>query len=74
MKKAELVVIGAGPAGIHAALQANEAGLDVVVIDSNPRPGGQYYKQLPPDFSGKPRKAVEQEGSFLIRLLEKYTG
>ena len=70
MKKVELVIIGAGPAGIHAALQANEAGLDVVVIDSNPRPGGQYYKQLPTDFSGKPRKVVEQEGSFLIRLLE----
>jgi len=70
MKKVELAIVGAGPAGIHAALQANEAGLNTVMVDSNPRPGGQYYKQLPLDFGGKPQKVVEQEGSFLVGLLE----
>ncbi len=70
MRKVELVIVGAGPAGIHAALQANEAGLDVVVIDSNPKPGGQYYKQFPPDFIGKAQKIAEQEGSFLVTMLE----
>ncbi len=42
---AELVVIGAGPAGMAAALEAAEAGADVILIDNRHRPGGQYFKQ-----------------------------
>ncbi len=41
-----LVVIGAGPAGLAAALAAGEAGLDVTVVDQNPLPGGQIYRGL----------------------------
>lgn len=39
--KADLTVIGAGPAGMAAAVTASQAGADVVVIDEGPRPGGQ---------------------------------
>lgn len=35
------VVIGAGLAGLSAALTLQDAGADVVVIDSADRPGGQ---------------------------------
>jgi hypothetical protein len=45
-----LTVIGAGPAGIMAAYTAAEAGVDVTLIDDNPLPGGQYYRQAPPEF------------------------
>jgi thioredoxin reductase/bacterioferritin-associated ferredoxin len=45
-----LTVIGAGPAGIMAAYVAAEAGVDVTLIDDNPLPGGQYYRQSPPEF------------------------
>lgn len=41
-----LVVIGAGPAGLAAALAAREAGLAVTVVDQNPAPGGQIYRGL----------------------------
>jgi thioredoxin reductase len=46
-----LTVVGAGPAGITAARTAAEAGVEVTVIDDNPLPGGQYYRQSPPEFT-----------------------
>jgi thioredoxin reductase/bacterioferritin-associated ferredoxin len=45
-----LTVVGAGPAGIMAAYTAAEAGVNVTLIDDNPLPGGQYYRQAPPEF------------------------
>lgn len=36
----DLVVIGAGPGGYAAAFHAADKGLDVTLIDENPRPGG----------------------------------
>jgi NADPH-dependent 2,4-dienoyl-CoA reductase/sulfur reductase-like enzyme len=45
-----LTVVGAGPAGIMAAYTAAEAGVDVTIIDDNPLPGGQYYRQSPAEF------------------------
>jgi len=47
MRKRQLVVVGAGPAGMSAAITAADAGVNVVVIDENPRVGGQIYRQLP---------------------------
>jgi D-hydroxyproline dehydrogenase subunit alpha len=40
----DLAVVGAGPAGLAAAATAAEAGLSVVVIDSNSQSGGQYWR------------------------------
>lgn len=45
-----LTIVGAGPAGIMAAYTAAEAGAEVIVIDDNPLPGGQYYRQSPSEF------------------------
>lgn len=51
MNTTEIAVIGAGPAGIAAAVSAANAGASVLLIDENPRPGGQYYKQPPSLFN-----------------------
>lgn len=40
MQKRELVIIGAGPAGLSAAIYGRRAGLDVLVLEHN-APGGQ---------------------------------
>ncbi len=42
----DLVVIGAGPAGMSAALVAAQCGLKTLVLDEQPRPGGQIYRNI----------------------------
>jgi NADPH-dependent 2,4-dienoyl-CoA reductase/sulfur reductase-like enzyme len=43
----DVLVIGAGPAGLAAALAAAEAGARTVVVDDNPLPGGQIWRDGP---------------------------
>ena len=43
---ADLVVVGAGPAGMAAAVLAGELGLDTVLIDEQDSPGGQIYRAI----------------------------
>jgi len=50
-KRYDLLVVGAGPAGIHAALLADEAGLRVAVVDEQAAPGGQIFRQPPASFA-----------------------
>jgi NADPH-dependent 2,4-dienoyl-CoA reductase/sulfur reductase-like enzyme len=42
----DLVVVGAGPAGLSAAARAAELGIDVLLVDENPAPGGQIYRAV----------------------------
>lgn len=43
-RRIELAVIGAGPAGVHAAMAATAAGVDCLVIDEAKAAGGQVYR------------------------------
>ncbi len=42
----DVVVIGAGPAGLTAATEAAGLGLDTLVVDEQPAPGGQIYRSV----------------------------
>lgn len=42
----EVVVVGAGPAGMSAATLLTDEGLSVLVLDENPTPGGQIYRSI----------------------------
>lgn len=42
----DLVVIGAGPAGMSAALTAASHGLKTLLLDEQLRPGGQIYRNI----------------------------
>ncbi len=42
----DLAVIGSGPAGISAALTAASLGLSTVLLDEQPRAGGQIYRNV----------------------------
>jgi thioredoxin reductase len=41
----DVLVVGAGPAGLAAAAAAVGAGARVAVVDAGERPGGQYWRQ-----------------------------
>lgn len=43
----DLLIIGAGPAGLMAALEAGMAGLDVILVDENPAFGGRLLSDMP---------------------------
>lgn len=45
-----LVIIGGGPAGMTAAIEAARAGLEPTLLDEAPALGGQVYRQLPKAF------------------------
>ncbi|MDI3534015.1 MAG: hypothetical protein PWQ82_380 [Thermosediminibacterales bacterium] len=57
MYKTSIAVIGGGPAGLSAAIEAAKAGAQVVLIDENSRPGGQLFKQIHKFFGSKEHKA-----------------
>ncbi len=57
MKRYELIIVGAGPAGLSAAIEAAKRNMQVVVFDENSRPGGQLFKQIHKFFGSKEHKA-----------------
>ncbi|MDA0675449.1 MAG: NAD(P)/FAD-dependent oxidoreductase [Proteobacteria bacterium] len=42
----DLMVLGAGPAGMGAAIEAAKAGVSVAIADESPAPGGQVYRSF----------------------------
>jgi thioredoxin reductase len=49
---ADLVIVGGGPAGLSAAIEARKAGVgSVVVLDEGIAPGGQIFRRYGPGFS-----------------------
>ena len=42
----ELAIVGAGPAGLTAAATAAALGVDTILLDENPSPGGQIYRAV----------------------------
>lgn len=57
MKRYDLIVVGAGPSGLSAAIEAAKKGMNVIVFDENAKPGGQLFKQIHKFFGSKEHKA-----------------
>jgi thioredoxin reductase len=72
VRQTEIVVVGAGPAGLSAALAAHRTGAQVTVVDEYPRPGGQIYRQIPEPFAplgpGSHGREKERAGELFQRL------
>lgn len=71
MKRYDCVIVGAGPSGLSAAIEAAKCGMHVVVFDENEKPGGQLFKQIHKFFGSKEHKAKIR--GFIIgqQLLEE---
>jgi len=72
--RVDLAVVGAGPAGLSAAVAAREKGINVIVIDEGLEPGGRLLSQVHVD----PSKPVTERiwigrtvASSLVRRAEK---
>ncbi|MCY1524567.1 Hydrogen cyanide synthase subunit HcnB [compost metagenome] len=63
--KVDLLIIGAGPAGIAAALAAAPSGASIAVIDDNPAAGGQIWRDGPqarlPQQAARLRERLAQQ-------------
>jgi thioredoxin reductase len=55
-----MICVGAGPAGLAAAIEAARYGVQVVVFDENERPGGQLFKQIHKFFGSREHHAMER--------------
>lgn len=74
MEKTDIAIVGGGPAGMAAAIEAARAGANVTVIDENARPGGQLFKQIHKFFgSGVHHAGMRgfQIGQNLLREAEE---
>ncbi|WP_028226673.1 FAD-dependent oxidoreductase [Paraburkholderia ferrariae] len=56
--KFDVLIVGAGPAGLHAALVATQSGARVGLVDDNARMGGQIWRQGPRHRAGGRARTV----------------
>ncbi len=54
MRKTDLIIVGAGPAGMAAAATAARGGAKVLLLDEQPHAGGQIYRDLGVNGDPKP--------------------
>lgn len=75
IERYDMIVVGAGPAGLSAAIEAAKKGLKPIVFDENERPGGQLFKQIHKFFGSKEHKAKIRGfkiGEELLAEAEQY--
>ncbi|KPJ62516.1 MAG: hypothetical protein AMS15_03575 [Planctomycetes bacterium DG_23] len=70
-EEAEIVVIGAGPAGLSASISAALAGAKPIVLDENLSPGGQLFKQIHKFFGSREHFAGKRGFEIGQALLEE---
>jgi len=66
-----MVVVGAGPAGLCAALEVSRAGEQAVVIDENSRGGGQLFKQIHRFFGSRHHGAGKRGYEIAAEMVEE---
>lgn len=71
MREVELAVVGAGPAGLCAAMEGARRGVQVALIDENSRPGGQLFKQIHKFFGSEAHRAGTRGVDIGAQLLKE---
>ncbi len=68
MSEVDLLILGAGPAGMAAAVEAGARGLSVLLLDENAGPGGQVHRGIE---ARKPKDDQDADGARLAASLRK---
>lgn len=74
MSTVDVMVVGAGPAGLAAAIEAAKRGGRVCVVDRNLKPGGQLIKQIHKFFGSREHHAGVRGVDIAAQLLEEARG
>jgi thioredoxin reductase len=69
-----LAVVGAGPAGLAAAITAAKAGIEVLLIDENPVAQALMGLDVPLHFGGRMNPAVQNKPRMVERIVETNPG
>lgn len=69
----DVVIVGAGPAGLSAAISCRESDLDVVVIDEFPKPGGRLVGQLHQEPDGEWWNGIKETQKLVDNAAEYHT-
>jgi sarcosine oxidase subunit alpha len=64
----EVLVIGGGPAGLCAAIEAADAGAGVLLVERDPRLGGQLVKQTHKFFGSEKQDAGSRGVDIAVKL------
>lgn len=67
-RHADVIVVGSGLSGLHAARLLEEQGLDVLTLEGRNRIGGRVYTLM--DIPGKPEAAGEIIGANYARMID----
>lgn len=65
----DIAIVGGGPAGLSAAIEAASAGAAVAVIDENPQAGGQLFKQIHKFFGSRAHMAGRRGYDIAVELI-----
>ncbi|HBR1757225.1 NAD(P)/FAD-dependent oxidoreductase [Klebsiella pneumoniae] len=68
--RCDILILGAGPAGMAAALSAAACDKQVIILDDNPAPGGQIWRAGPqatqPALARRYRDAIAASAAILL--------
>ena len=68
--KVDILIVGAGPAGMAAALAAAPSGARIAVLDDNPAAGGQIWRDGPqthiPKLAREHRQRLEAQANICL--------
>ncbi|HKX07198.1 MAG TPA: NAD(P)/FAD-dependent oxidoreductase [Stellaceae bacterium] len=70
----QLAVVGAGPAGLAAAITAAKAGIEVLLVDENPVAQALMGLDVPLHFGGRMNPAVQNKPRMVERIVETNPG
>lgn len=71
IEKREILIIGAGPAGLAASIEAAKTGAQVLLVDENDAPGGQLFKQIHKFFGSAKHRAGTRGINIGKQMLEQ---